>query len=220
MGSLPAVFMGNRAEAEAFIDGIQAYIHLNREVPGFMSPMKKIALTLTLMQGEKVAGWAHDMGQALDEMDPAINNIPALWDAFLDKFQEQYLDTQAADQVRAKLENLSMKMPYIDKYISKFKELCYKSAYMTGNTEVTYMFLRELPKSLLEDVLKAPQATDYPATKECAIQATRTQQLLQNILCQCPQGNQIGQTYRSPFIPRSGFQGGASGNFQHFNNQQ
>jgi len=86
MGSLPAIFVGNRSEAEAFIDGIQAYICLNRDVPGFTSPMKKIALTLTLMQGEKVAGWAHDMGQALNELNLATDNFPALWDAFLAKF--------------------------------------------------------------------------------------------------------------------------------------
>jgi len=128
--------------------------------------MKKIALTLTLMQGEKVARWAHDMGQALNELDPLTDNIPALWDQFLIEFREQYLDTQAADRARAELENLTMKMPYIDKYISKFKELCRKSMYMMGNAEVTYMFLRGLPKSLLEDMLKAPQAVDYPATKE------------------------------------------------------
>jgi len=91
---------------------------------------------------------------------------------------------------------------------------------MTGNAEVTYMFLRGLPKSLLEDVLKAPQAVDYPATKEQAIQATRTQQLLQNILCQRSQNNPMGQTYKPPFVPRLGFRGGAFGNFQHFNNQQ
>jgi len=52
MGSLPAIFSGNRAEAEHFINGVQAYIQLNREVPGFTSPMKKIALVLTLMQGD------------------------------------------------------------------------------------------------------------------------------------------------------------------------
>jgi len=113
-----------------------------------------------------------------------------------------------------------MKMPYIDEYILKFKELCCKSDYMTGNAKVTYMFLRGLPKSLLEDVLKAPQAVDYPATKERAIQATRTQQLLQNILRQHPQPNQTGQTYRPPFTPQSGFRGGAFRNFQHSNNYQ
>ena len=111
-------------------------------------------------------GWAHDMGQALDKRNPATDNIPALWDSFLAKFQEQYLDTQSADHACAELETLTMKMPYINKYISKFEELCHKSTYMTGNAEVTYMFLRGLPKTLLEDVLKAPQATDYPATKE------------------------------------------------------
>jgi len=219
MGSLPAIFSGNRAEAEHFINGVQAYIWLNREVPGFTSPMKKIALVLTLMQGDKVADWANDMGQALDELNPTTDNIPILWTTFLEEFQEQYLDTQAADRARAELENLTMKMPYIDEYISKFKDLCCKSDYMMGNAEVTYMFLRGLPKTLLKDVLKAPQAADYPATKEQAIQATRTQQLLQNILQQCPQVNQTTQPYQPPFVPCSGFRGGAFRNFQ-CNNQQ
>jgi len=97
MGSLPAIFSGNRAEAKHFINGVQAYIQLNREVPGFTSPMKKIALVLTLMQGDKVADWANDMGQALDELNPLTDNIPALWTTFLEEFREQYLDTQAAD---------------------------------------------------------------------------------------------------------------------------
>jgi len=182
MGSLPAVFSGNRAEAEHFINGIQAYIRLNREVPGFNSPMKKIALVLTLMQGDKVADWANDIGQALDELNPTTDNILALWTTFLEEFREQYLNTQAADRARTELETLTMKIPYINEYISKFEDLCRKSNYMTGNSEVTYMFLKGLPKSLLEDVLKAPQAVDYPALKERTIQATRTQQLLQNIL--------------------------------------
>jgi len=220
MGSLPAIFSGNRAEADHFINGIQAYIRLNREVPGFTSPMKKIALVLTLMQGDKVADWANDMGQALDELNPTTDNVPALWTTFLEEFQEQYLDTQAVDRARNKLESLNMKMPYIDEYISKFEDLCRKSNYMTGNSEVTYMFLKGLPKSLLEDVLKAPQAVDYPATKERAIQATRTQQLLQSILQQRPQANQTGQSYRPPFIPHGGFRGGAFGNFQCNNNYQ
>jgi len=190
MGSLPAVFLGNRAEAEHFINGIQAYIRLNREVPGFNSPMKKIALVLTLMQGDKVADWANDIGQALDELNPTTDNIPALWTTFLEEFREQYLDTQAADRAHTELESLVMKIPYIDEYISKFKDLCCKSNYMTGNLEVTYMFLKGLPKSLLEDVLKAPQA------------------------------NQTGQAYRPPFIPRGGFRGGAFGNFNRGNNYQ
>jgi len=86
MGSLPAIFLGNQAKAKNFINGIQAYIRLNREVPGFTSLMKKIALVLTLMQGEKVAAWANDIGQALDELDPTTDNIPILWTTFLEEF--------------------------------------------------------------------------------------------------------------------------------------
>jgi len=50
--------------------------------------MKKIALVLTLMQGDKVADWANDIGQALDKLDPTTDNIPALWTTFLEEFQE------------------------------------------------------------------------------------------------------------------------------------
>jgi len=88
MGSLPAIFSGNQAKAKHFINGVQAYIRLNREVPGFNSPMKKIALVLTLMQGDKVADWANDIGQVLDELNPTTDNIPALWTTFLEEFRE------------------------------------------------------------------------------------------------------------------------------------
>src|SRR6266850_1412833 len=37
-------------------------------VPGFTSPMKKIALVLTLMQGDKEEESAYDIGQALDKL--------------------------------------------------------------------------------------------------------------------------------------------------------
>jgi len=98
MGSLPAVFNGERAKADTFIDGILGYLCLNSDIPGFTSPMKKISLTLTLMQGEKVTGWVHDMGEFLDTLEPATDNVPLLWDQFIAEFREQFQDTQAADR--------------------------------------------------------------------------------------------------------------------------
>ena len=59
---------------------------------------KKIALILTLMQGEVVEGWTADIGTALDFLNPAQDNIPALWDKFLVKFVEQYKDTQSIER--------------------------------------------------------------------------------------------------------------------------
>ena len=98
MGSLPAVFNGERDKADTFIDGILGYLCLNSDIPGFTSLMKKISLTLTLMQGEKVTGWVHDMGEFLDTLEPATDNVPLLWDQFIAEFREQFQDTQAADR--------------------------------------------------------------------------------------------------------------------------
>ena len=77
-----------------------------------------------------------------------------------------------------------MKALEIDEYIVKFKELCNKAGYMTRNMEVTYLFLKGLLKSILEDMVKGPQVGTYEDLKDCAIQVTRSQELLHNILRQ------------------------------------
>ena len=77
-----------------------------------------------------------------------------------------------------------MKAPEIDEYISKFKELCSKARYTTGNMEVTYLLLKGPLKSILEDVVKGPQVGSYEDLKDRTIQVTRSQELLDNILKQ------------------------------------
>jgi hypothetical protein len=114
MGSLPTIFDSNRSYAKGFIKGVQKYICLNKDIPGFCSPMKKIALVLMLMQGPKVEGWTADIGTALDLLDPTQDNVPALWDQFLVEFVDQYQDSQVAERARAELENLRLKMPETD----------------------------------------------------------------------------------------------------------
>ena len=116
--------------------------------------MKKIALVLMLMQGEAVEGWTADVGTALDLLDLAQDNVPALWDQFLVKFREQYQDTQSVERAQAELENLRLKMPEIDQYISKFEDLCYKAGYVQGNAEVTHLFLKGLPQPILKEMIK------------------------------------------------------------------
>ena len=37
--------------------------------------MQKINLALTLMHGEKVAGWVKNVGAALDELDPNTDDV-------------------------------------------------------------------------------------------------------------------------------------------------
>ena len=209
MGALPEPFTSKRAKARHFIEAMKTYVNLNQQVPGFESTMQKINLALTLMHGEKVAGWVKNVGAALDELNPDTDNIDELWTMFLEEFTQQYTNTQAAERARVALESLRMKAPEINKYISKFEELCNKAGYTMGNTEVTYLFLKGLPKPILEDIVKGPQVGSYEDIKDCAIQVTRSQELLHNILKQ--QGSQTGQTTQPQFIPQSFNNGGFCG---------
>ena len=153
IGALPEPFTNERAKAGHFIEAMKTYVCLNRRVPGFESAMQKINLALTLMHSEKVAGWVKNVGTALDELNPDTNDINELWTTFLEEFAQQYTDTQAAERARVALESLRMKALEIDEYISKFEELCNKAGYTMGNTKVTYLFLKGLPKPILEDIV-------------------------------------------------------------------
>jgi hypothetical protein len=66
----------------------------NEDVAGMNSPKRRIAIVLTLMEGQNVAGWKRDMGNWIDSLDPA-DNIPAIWDQFLYEFSQQFQDSQA-----------------------------------------------------------------------------------------------------------------------------
>lgn len=121
---------------------------------------------------------------------------------------------QAVERARVELETLRMRPPEVDTYIAKFQNLCHKAGYTAGSTEVIYLFLKGLPKPVLEDVVKGPQTTNFEELKERTIQVTRSQELLNNILKQQSHGNQ--STPQPQFQPR-GFQGGAFRGFQRFN---
>jgi len=94
MGGLPQVFTGDRLIADNFIEEVKGYLRLNQDVAGYNSPIKKVALTLTLMKGPQVAGWTRDMGTWLDTLDPILDNIPDVWDQFLYEFSQQFQDSQ------------------------------------------------------------------------------------------------------------------------------
>ena len=57
MGSLPQIFYGDRSKADDFIEEVKGYFRLNADVPGYNSPYKKVAFTLTLVKGEETAQW-------------------------------------------------------------------------------------------------------------------------------------------------------------------
>ena len=75
MGTLPQIFTGNHAKAQDFLDEVLGYFRANRGIAGFKSPMCKVSITLTMIKGNEVAGWVHDMGRWVNSLDPAVNDI-------------------------------------------------------------------------------------------------------------------------------------------------
>ena len=124
MGKLPEIFRGNREQADDFIKAIKGYLRLNQDVAGFDLPIKKVAFTLTHMQGPKVVGWVKDMGTMLDGLNPITDNILDLSNQFLEEFKAQYQDSQQVEKAKDRIEKLKMRWPNIDQYISELEELC------------------------------------------------------------------------------------------------
>ena len=122
IGKDPDDFKGDRKEAEMFLEQVENYLFLNKDVAGFNSPMKKIAYTLSCMKGPKVKGWAHDMRTFIDGLDPTTENVPMLWDQFRWVFQQQYFDHSRVQDARKTLDSIRLKEYNIDEYIAEFEE--------------------------------------------------------------------------------------------------
>jgi len=141
--------------------------------------MKQMAFTLTLIKGPEVAGWTRNMGEVLDALDLLVDNIPAVWDQFLYEFSAQFQDSQKEGRAWQKLENLQMKFPDIDGYISQFEKLARQANYTQGNNETIQFFIRGLSRPILEDVMKAPFPHTYQEYKERAADSTKSRQIIE-----------------------------------------
>jgi Retrotransposon gag protein len=180
MGALPAIFNGNREQADNFIKELKAYICLNNNVGGMNSYLKRIALALTLIKGPLVASWTRDFGDFFDTLN-AANNIPATWTAFLDGFAHQFQNTQREEQAKLKLQTLHMKWPEIEQYIWQFEQLAREAGCTIGNSETKQFFIQGLPRGVAGDVMKLPLIHAYMDIKERAIESVKSRQVIDQI---------------------------------------
>jgi hypothetical protein len=74
-----------------------------------------------------------------------------------------------------------MKGDDIDPYVAKFEELCQDAGYTTGNPKTQQMFLKGLPKYIIEDVLCA-QPRGYKQIRDKAISAVAAHQAIQQLV--------------------------------------
>jgi hypothetical protein len=92
-GSLPNHFDSTRSKADDFIDELKSYFCINRLNTALQSPITKAAFALTLIKGPEVAGWVRDMGKFLDNLDLATDDVPKVWEQFLNNFAERFQDS-------------------------------------------------------------------------------------------------------------------------------
>src|SRR5579863_484706 len=123
MGTAPRTFTGKRDEAEDWLDKLRRYYHANIGVPGFKSPIRKVALALTFMDGPEVAKWTRTVGAWIDTLDPVAQNIPYIWETFQTQFLNQFANSQRQQRARNNLVKLKMKYLEVNDYIAKFKSL-------------------------------------------------------------------------------------------------
>jgi hypothetical protein len=123
MGTLPAIFIGDRTKAQDFLDGLRSYFRANQGVAGFDSFIHRVSIALTLIKGLVVASWTCSMGDWIDGLNPLQDDYEIVWTQFQQKFCDQFTDSQQQQCACIELENLKMRFPNVDQYIAKFEDL-------------------------------------------------------------------------------------------------
>jgi Retrotransposon gag protein len=181
MGNLPQIFDGDRKNARNFLDVILGYFRANSRVPGLNSPIRKVSIVLTLIQGPQVATWVRDMGAWIDSLNPVEDDIQFTWDTFVQEFTEHFTDSQEQQRARLDLDRCKMRFPKIDQYIADFKELVRRAGYTIGSEETISFFLNGLTPSILDAIIAPPFPENYNQYKAKAIQHTKARQMVEAI---------------------------------------
>jgi len=151
----------------------------NLRVPGFESPIRRIAIALTFIKGPQVDGWVEGILEGLDQLDLIRDNIEYTYNNFLRQFETNFMDSTRQETAQASLDRLKFHFPDIDQYISTFETLARKAQYTIGSRETANLFLKGFANApdIAERIIdKSP--TDYYDLKDKAIQVVKNRQLL------------------------------------------
>ncbi len=154
----------------------------NHGVPGFESPIRRIAIALTFIKGPQVDGWVEGILEGLEQLHPINDNIEYTYTNFLSRFESQFADSTKQEVAQASLDRLAFHFPNIDQYISDFEMLAHKAKFTIGSRELMNMFLKGLhtfPHIVERIIDKSPQ--DYYDLKNKTILVVKNQQLLRAI---------------------------------------
>jgi Retrotransposon gag protein/Zinc knuckle len=182
LGNLPSAFTGNRDRADEFLTNMQAYFRLNIKNAQVRSPMTRVAMCLSNMEGPEIEEWKRDVGKWFDTLNPDTDDRQGVWSTFEDEFKDRFEDSQKEPRARAELQKLEMTWPLIDQYVSSFEKLARLAGYNHTNSETLHYFMGGLPKSILADILRPPTPTTYHVMKTKAIEAVRARVLIDSLM--------------------------------------
>src|SRR5580692_4728305 len=177
LGALPSIFKGDRAKAESFLREIKTYFIINHDVPSLRSFIKRIAIALTCIKGPEVNRWTEQQLDWVKTLQP-VDDRRASWDTFVQNFQIRFLDSQWAQKAHIQLQELKMKWPEIDEYISTFESIAHKAGYNPADQNTMQLFLQGLTRSISEKVLEDATANTYDQVKAKAISVTASQRII------------------------------------------
>jgi hypothetical protein len=156
---------------------------LNHGVPGLESPIRQVALALTLIKGEKVDLWVRNMLETLRRLHPVHHNIPVVWNNFERAFKQKFMDSTSKLRARNQLDKLKFCYPDIDGHIAKFKDLIVKANYNLALQETINLFLKGFShnRNLLDKVFSPPIPETYENMKRHMVAIVKSMQLVNSI---------------------------------------
>jgi len=163
-----------------FINELLTYIRVNIGVPGFKSPMRRIAMALTYIKGDKVDRWVERIAEWWDTLNPAVHDVHYTWTLFLEAFRNQFLNHTKQQCAGIKIETLKLYFPVINKYVSEFEDLAMLTGYTIGSAETNNLFLKGLMSSadIFDKVIDHLVPNNYYELKNKVISIVKARQLV------------------------------------------
>jgi len=162
--------------------------------------MRKIAMVLTYIKGDKVDRWVERIAEWWDTLDPLIHNVHYTWTRFLEAFHKQYLNHAKQQRAGIKLETHKFRFPLVDEYIAEFEDLTTLAGYMIGSAETINLFLKGLMSApnVFDKVMDYPTPNNYHELRDKAISVVKARQLVNALKkTTAPMGRFIPQLFRS-----------------------
>jgi hypothetical protein len=136
-----------------------------------------VAIALTCIKGTEVNWWTEQQLDWLSTLQPA-DDARAVWTTFVQNFENRFLDSQKAQKARIRLQELKMRWPEIDEYISTFESIAHEAGYNPMDQNTMQLFLQGLPCSVGQKVLEDMTINTYDQMKAKAINVTASQRII------------------------------------------